>query len=206
MLEDTLSRSRLVCDARRKVGQWASGSVNAFLSWFSPHYLREKRAFVMFQESILFFPPQGKFPLAFLFSFWIIIQKSLCHYGEAKKLTIRPREGEKKQNKNTFRLLSTVSPPSSSLLWAGSLVGVPPWVCREAGPQRLPPETPICGNCFPLLRLERTSAGGGKRRLSDRVRCTHLLITSPELILVIMTMAHGARIRNPKTPSEKIDE
>lgn len=79
------------------------------------------------------------------------------HYGEAKKLT---ENSGRKKNKNTTRLLSTVPPPSSSLLWAANLVWVPRWVCREAEPQRCPPEIPIWLNCLSLLRPERTAAGG----------------------------------------------
>lgn len=79
------------------------------------------------------------------------------HCGEAKKLT---ENSGRKKNKNTSRLLSTVSPPSSSLLWATNLVWVPRWIYREAGPQRCPPEIPIWLNCLSLLRPDRTAAGG----------------------------------------------
>lgn len=76
----TEPRSRLGCDARRKVGQWASGSVDAFLS-FPPHFLSENKAFVLFKESIFF-----------VCVFFLETQRD--HHGEAKKLCVNP--GRKK--------------------------------------------------------------------------------------------------------------
>lgn len=133
-MEPTEPRSRLGCDARRKVGQWASGSVDAFPS-FPPRFLSENKAFVRFKESIFFV---------------FFLETQRAHHGEAKRLTGNPGRT------NTFHCFPTFQRAS-----VGREPRLRPPVGLQD--PSLPPEIHVWAKLLLAAAAGRASAGGSSR-------------------------------------------